>query len=313
MKDSTRAAPGDSLQGDQPALKSTASVLANCVALVICLNGLAVVPAYAAAALPPDDRCWRLVAASDVIVHGTIVRGAEARDRDAPSGWAYDEFVVQVGRVLKGGATERASSIRFRYSERADHDVRTEKPKALIGKDVLVFLVEGFQGADNLYLSRTSRLSECRALTPAERNLVESVAREVAEQAVLVDSPSRDCTRDSAGVRALIAGLRRSGSQDESIEGLMKLGPEEVPALITHIGDGTPLAKRSMQVPRPASHFEAASFHSPQTVTDVLATVLEHITGESFGALTNGGSDTVRKRVKRGWKVYLEKLCAGVG
>ncbi|MCF6292507.1 MAG: hypothetical protein L3J04_03830 [Robiginitomaculum sp.] len=44
--------------------------------------------------------------------------------------------------------------------------------------------------------------------------------------------------------------------------------------------------------------------HSPKLMVDALATILIQLTGQSFGTISNGATNTKRDNTVNGWRVY---------
>lgn len=62
--------------------------------------------------------------------------------------------------------------------------------------------------------------------------------------------------------------------------------------------------------------FEGKRFYGPQKVVDALAAILNQLTGQDFGFIYNGATDTERTKTVRAWRDFLHKtpaskLCDG--
>jgi hypothetical protein len=277
--------------------------------------GFAMAPAFAPRALAgtvpsqkavTDDRCWRLVAASDLILRGLVAAGS---DRRAASEWVPVKHIISVTDVFKG-AVSVGGTLEFHYVPADDRSVVASSPDELGGREVIAFLARGHEEPSKLFLARTYGTTSCLALAPPGDHQSAALAAEARDQAAIATRPPVPCT--GARINRLIADLQRGRRQQKAIGELMRLGANDVPELVCHVADRTPLARQRMEVPR-RGHFEAMSFHTPQVVGDVVATVLEVVTGEFFGSVANGGSDEMRARVASGWRVYLHKISADSG
>jgi len=72
--------------------------------------------------------------------------------------------------------------------------------------------------------------------------------------------------------------------------------------------DFRPLPITDIALKNPPDHWDGFRHHSPKTVVDALAAILNQITGESFGFIYSGGSERERQRTVDGWRIYLHYL-----
>jgi hypothetical protein len=110
-----------------------------------------------------------------------------------------------------------------------------------------------------------------------------------------------------------VADVSRGSSQvisrGDSAERKMALGCAAVPAIIAQMDD-----RRDLQDPRIAltnkspDAWEGRRFYGPKKIVDVLAAILNQITGEDFGFIYNGDvTDAERTKTIEGWREFLRK------
>jgi hypothetical protein len=95
---------------------------------------------------------------------------------------------------------------------------------------------------------------------------------------------------------------------------LERLGSSAVPAIIAQMDDRRPLAVQQISLKnRFPGAFESVRHYGPELIVDGLDTILNQLTGQSFGFIGNGGSDEDRRRAVLGWRTYAAKLVCREG
>lgn len=109
-------------------------------------------------------------------------------------------------------------------------------------------------------------------------------------------------------VSRLVDATTKSGrAQDKAVAELAELGKPAVPYLIGHLNDTRPLAKQELNLGNKSPDvFEGIRHYSPDTVHDVLAAILNQITGESFVFVYNGATPEERENNHRKWLVWCQ-------
>jgi len=96
---------------------------------------------------------------------------------------------------------------------------------------------------------------------------------------------------------------------------LEALGCPAVPAIIRHMEDWRNLPDPTIALRNKSPDaFEARRFYGPAKVVDALAAILNQITGQSFGFIYNGATDTERAKAVSGCLNFMRntsKLCDG--
>jgi hypothetical protein len=110
-------------------------------------------------------------------------------------------------------------------------------------------------------------------------------------------------------VAALIKKMLSRKTEQKAFADLEALGCAAVPAIIAQMDD-----RRDLQDPRIAltnkspDAWEGRRFYGPKKIVDVLAAILNQITGEDFGFIYNGDvTDAERTKTIEGWREFLRK------
>jgi hypothetical protein len=244
---------------------------------------------------PRAGRCWRLVAASDAIVHGRIISVAPAPSPPATN------LILAVDRWLKG--KEEAGQLSARDREGATTSA---------GRSVIAFLRSCDTRAP--YCLVESGADVCR---PAWENsevpsdLVEEIERQGQLKAALPEIVAQTRqTRLFKAVQRDVEALVRANSKTkaERVRRLIGRGPEAVPALIVLMDDDRDVARGLIEVPVTAPNgFEGVGHYNPTTVFAVLNLVLPQLTRISFGM--DEGEEANQKRILAAWRMCLAYGC----
>jgi len=116
--------------------------------------------------------------------------------------------------------------------------------------------------------------------------------------------PGHPANPDAATVSRLIDDTTKdSKAQAHAVEALVGMGKAAVPALVPHLGDGRPLAERSIILPNRPGHIHDRQFQ-PWTVHDAVVVLLREIAPQG-PAIGSHNLHTVdpgqRVQVKRKW------------
>src|SRR5262245_36250906 len=116
-------------------------------------------------------------------------------------------------------------------------------------------------------------------------------------------------------VAALIEKMVHERTEHKAFSDLEALGCSAVPSIIGRMDDRRKLPdpRISLENKSPDA-FEGLRHYGPEKVVDVLAAILNQITGQHFGFIYNGATDADRKKTVQGWRDWLrrtpaEKLC----
>lgn len=97
-------------------------------------------------------------------------------------------------------------------------------------------------------------------------------------------------------------------TEQAAFRDLEALGCPGVPAIIRHMDDWRNLPNHTITLKNKSPKaFEATRHYTPAKVVDALAAILNQITGQSFGFIYNGGTDSERAGAVRGWREFLRR------
>ena len=132
------------------------------------------------------------------------------------------------------------------------------------------------------------------------------------------DASGKTARQVDAKVRALVAKAMAAKTPDEqqgALDAVISLDCAAVPALGKFVGDTRPLPVRYLRLENRAKDaFESFRQYGPETLTDAVAAILNHITGQHFGSIYNGATTSERDKAVAGWREFLahtpaERLC----
>ena len=105
---------------------------------------------------------------------------------------------------------------------------------------------------------------------------------------------------------ALPPGRGSIDRQGELFDELIGMGPTAVPAIIALLDDRRPLPVGQISLVNLAPDaFEGRRHYGPKLMVEALAAVLNHITGQHFGFIYNGATESERASAVIGWREWL--------
>jgi hypothetical protein len=266
---------------------------------------LAAWPAAAAPhACPASPELARLVAASSSIVQGRLSVSPEA----LANAIAHPDYItvpLEEATSLKG---PRPSAVQI-YPKDEPYLPSPDALRAAINTPALLFLTQAGSPAKFYFAGYSPK-----ALAPAAE-AEPGVRTEIARQASVLRATPAPAHHD-AEVRRLVSelgGLRgRPGAdarQRAIFARLEALGPAGVPAIAAHMEDHRLLAEPTISLTNHAINaFEGVRHYGPEQVVDALDAILNQITGQSFGDISNGGTEAQRRETVKGWRIYAADL-----
>jgi len=270
-----------------------------------CVAILAAWPVAAAPrACPASPELARLVAASSSIVQGRLGLSQEA----LANAIAHPEYIpvpLEEAISLKG---PRPNAVQI-YPKDESYLPSPDALRAAIDTPALFFLTQAGSPAKFYFAGYSPK-----ALAPAA-GAEAGVRTEIARQASVLRATPTPPAHD-AEVRRLVSelgGLRgRPGAdarQRAIFARLEALGPAGVPAIVAHMEDHRLLAEPTISLTNHATNaFEGVRHYGPEQVVDALDAILNQITGQSFGDISNGGTEAQRRETVKGWRVYAADL-----
>jgi hypothetical protein len=136
--------------------------------------------------------------------------------------------------------------------------------------------------------------------------------------AVAAGEPPATAQQVDTKVRALVAkamAAKTAEDQQAAFDAVIGLDCAAVPALGKLLGDARPLPSRYLRLEnRARDAFEKYRQYGPETLTDAVAALLNHITGQHFGSIYNGATPAEREKAVAAWREFLartpaERLC----
>ena len=118
-------------------------------------------------------------------------------------------------------------------------------------------------------------------------------------------------------VSVLIEKMSKNSTEQKAFADIEGLGCPAVPAIIEKMDDRRKLPDRRISLRNKSPQtFESMRHYSPEEVVDALAAILNQITGQDFGSISNGATEADRSATVRGWRDFLHKtppakLCSG--
>jgi hypothetical protein len=104
----------------------------------------------------------------------------------------------------------------------------------------------------------------------------------------------------------LIAELLNKSTEQQAFHDLEALGCPGVQAIIGQMDDRRSLADPHISLSNTYPEaFDETRSYEPKVVVDALAAILSQITGQDFGFIYNGASESERKKTIQGWRGFL--------
>jgi len=235
--------------------------------------------------------CWMTVAASDLVVKGTITGGDGQR------------AALRIDERLKG-ATD-ATSITIVN--------RTSTAGAPPAGSVIVFLQKPAD-AGPYYVTEIGEPG-CAPSVAYSAEAAKMLTNEIERQKGAVAAFAQSAKPVSASavfgkVKRDIESLVKSsgpGKKQSAFRKVLRRGTSAVPALIVLMDDDRSLCPGTVDVPAGPSAFEAVAHYSPETVFEAVDLALGNLTGISSDTL-GSKRPAARDRVLAAWKVYFAYL-----
>lgn len=269
---------------------------------------------------PSSEIDWSLIAKSHIIATGQLSAPIVDIQKCLTSNeHKYIELIVKCDRVLKGNVK---SDFTIRWYSRPEN--YRPSPKSIIAyneKKVLVFLTQidteavsipGFPTLDQpakseLFFAGYTPYSLCLA----DANFIKQIQQEITYQQGVLERfeelyPPMEIPFYKK-VKQLIDATTQENTQMAAFRNLEELGLKAVPAIILLMDDRRDLAVSSISLRNDPNHWEAIRHYGPKMVVDAMDAILNQITRESYGSISNGGSERARTEAINGWRIYLHK------
>jgi hypothetical protein len=273
------------------------------------LATLSSIAVLAGASLALDGRMvsWRLLAQSHLVVVGTLhVPTALISDSEGKHP-GYVDIEIEPHIVYKGSADDQLV-VRY-YPNNDGQGPDHNSLRRLNGGKVIACLIQvDDPDAAGLYFAGNTP----NALLEYTLELARTVSEELQSQEHILQKAPSAIVKSTATldeeVQQLIESMLNPETAQSAYEALEQLGNVAVPAIILRMDDRRELAVQYIALEnRSPDAFEGIRHYEPEVVIDVLAAILNQVTGESFGAIYNGASDRERKQTLAGWRIYLAR------
>ena len=126
---------------------------------------------------------------------------------------------------------------------------------------------------------------------------------------VSANTATQKLQKSETQVIRLIDCLTEAKQQPIAIKQLEKMGEPIVVLIIKHMDNRKSLGSKYVEFENKATNtFERYRIYKPEQVVDILAGLLNQMTGESFGDIYSGGHDFQRDEVIFMWREWCTNL-----
>lgn len=116
-------------------------------------------------------------------------------------------------------------------------------------------------------------------------------------------SATAESVRELADAAAKAASCE---AQQGAFDRIEEIGCAAVPSLVAYAGDRRALSCAMIKLRNKSPNaFEAARHYSPRLVGEAVQALLNQITGQHYGAVYNGGTDSELEASAAQWRAYV--------
>ena len=252
-----------------------------------------------------EEALWVGVLYSSSIVVADIDFSALAGDSPEEK---YIEFPFVVRDCLKGSLPSTNLVLKvWSGNQKETEALRASAPTASTNGSVLLFLVGPFEEwSRECFLARGYR----HAIQRADEKSIAETKREIGAQQRALEAFDRLVSPESlphwSAVSNAVAELTIDADhQSRSVDAILDLGIEAVPALIVLMDDRRELPVQSVSLENSPGHWEAYRHYGPETVVDLVDALADHSVKIGLGSVTNGGTEQERRQAVVRWKLLL--------
>lgn len=282
------------------------------VAVCLWLSACAATPTIPEPSTADTKNLWRLVAKADVVAVGTY-EFPDAKMQAAIAAGKHESVDIPfaLSKVLKG-TVANPSVVVPHYTQDASYAPTNVQLKELSAKPVIVFLVrvKHSRRANELYMPN----SGAEVVRVADQKAISMVMNEVQRQAMVLRNWKWETALPrEAEMKQLLATVQTPETQRKAFRQLESVTWDAVPALVKLMGDRRPLPEPSISIVNKfPGAFEGLRHYHAQLMVDALAALLNDITGQSFGDLSDiDNTEEDRKRTVDGWRIAVDALKTG--
>lgn len=185
--------------------------------------------------------------------------------------------------------------------------LRASTPTASTNGSALLFLVGPFEESSReCFLEREYRY----AIRRADEKSIAETKHEICAQQCALEAFDRLVAPESlphwSAVSNAVAELTIDADhQSRSVDAILDLGIEAVPALIVLMDDCRELPVQSISLENSPGHWEAYRHYGPKTVVDLADAIADHFVKIGLGSVMNGGTEQNRQQAVARWKLLL--------
>ena len=245
------------------------------------------------------DADWRRVAQSSLIIDGILgIPSLEIVSAERTGDHKHVTINATINHILKGASPSNSVAIEH-YTNSGDNGISNEHLANFSKIPVIAFLLESEgkyyfinSGSDGLISSTQERQRELQS--------------EVRRQNLILQNWSPNTSLPHyEKVQSLIRLIETNKLKSGAFRQLESLGTEAVPAMIAQMDNRTPIPNTTLALKNLSGDaFEDYRQYRPEAVVDAIAAILNQITGEGFGYIYNGGSETDRRHTVDAWRIY---------
>ena len=171
----------------------------------------------------------------------------------------------------------------------------------------LLFLVRPFEESSRECFLVSEYLY---AIRRADEKSIAETKREIGAQLRALEAFDRLVAPESlphwSAVSNAVAELTIDADhQSRSVDAILDLGIEAVPALIALMDDRRELPVKSISLENWPGHWEACRHYGPQTVVDLVDALADHSVKIGLVSVMNGGTEQNRRQAVVRWKLLL--------
>ncbi len=241
-----------------------------------------------------------MVAQSDAIIRGTIVSDL-SKVKIQPK--TYLELTLSPMEVFKG--TDVPKVIPLKYFAR--------EPKDVVPNQICLFFLKDYRHdlASKCFLLVSESTIRGSGFFLDDQDLVQRIKSEIQIQQENIKHFAQITVETipvEQKVKTLIEDMLDARKATIAYKKLEEMDKEAVPAIIQYMNDMRELPVKHIQLENKSPNsWEKYRHYGPQKVIDVLAAILNQVTGEYFGEIHNGGTDKQRVNAYHGWINWLSR------
>ncbi|MBD3214618.1 MAG: hypothetical protein GF311_18550 [Candidatus Lokiarchaeota archaeon] len=248
-----------------------------------------------------DLPLWLLVCQSDLIAKAKFASELNQNDLIPNS---YLNFDMSIYEIYKGINIPEIIPMRHYFYE--DTHFPLQKMKS---NDIIIFALDYRHDKYNKCFYFTEN-NNGPSFIIFDENVVQKIRSELDLQERLLknflENPERVPNEEK--IIKFITNVLNPEKAEETYKKVESFKSRDVPALVKYMNDRRELPLQHIQLANKSENaFEAYRHYSPQQVIDLIAAILNHITGMRFGFIYNGETDSERDKTYKKWIIWLER------